>query len=210
MIPHFLARPWFSRVVFALAIAGAHARPAHAEPETSTDSAAAIDPLVATTPAAAEPTPPPAADVPAVPAQPVAPAPIDTAPAATTPRPSKADMRQRVAEILDGDNEIADRDRQGRNMVIGGSVMVGLAFVLAVAACTVAVKANIVDVVDPDNRGHRTAIGLGVASAIFVIPGAIVMPIGFVRQHDARREARQKARTGATLGLRPGGLQIGF
>lgn len=181
------------------------AEPSVNDPETPPAARVQSDPFAETAPATA-----PEAPTSDTQAQTRAPAEdSERAPASTREPPLElegVDERERMARILDGDNEIADRYRRGQGMVIGGSVALGIAITLVGVASFYGVKAEYFAPLGMAGNARKIAIGVGVAAAVVAIPGSVLLPLGLLRQRDARREARRRA----SAGLGSGGLVVRF
>ncbi|MBX7079836.1 MAG: hypothetical protein K1X88_11650 [Nannocystaceae bacterium] len=139
---------------------------------------------------------------------------VVAAPVAT---PTVVPPREAVRTLLRYDPYLAPRYRSGRNMIIGGSISLGLGTVTLMSAAAWAGVARLSDVGTYDSTTRygrdrrfgeeiRVARVVGTAGAIMAATGLILVIVGAVK----RRRAIEEARGRVYMQAAPGGLQVRF
>ncbi|HWB78267.1 MAG TPA: hypothetical protein VG755_25050 [Nannocystaceae bacterium] len=135
--------------------------------------------------------------------------------AAATPEPRVQTPKEAVRNLLRYDPYLAPRYRSGRNMMIGGGVMLGVgAFALLSTLSWAAYR--------DENRGataeerrraaheHNkwvpTARVIGLSAAVVAVTGVVLLAAGGVK----RRRAIEEARGRVFIQAGPGGMQVRF
>jgi hypothetical protein len=142
-------------------------------------------------------TPPPAAP---------APAPRITAPLMTE--------KEAIRDVLRRDPDIGARYRQGRGMVVGGAVSLGVAGGSLLTAGLFALIADFSEHSDPDDDvddydasdERSVAVGFAVTAGVLVAVGIPLVVVGARRRADAIHDARRRV----SLGMGPRGFGLRF
>jgi hypothetical protein len=131
-------------------------------------------------------------------------------PAAAAPAPALP-SHEEVRELLRHDPEIGPRYRQGRGMMIGGGVGIGVGVVtMLIGGLTAAFSDGWGDEddIDPAQARRDLNLGLGavIGGAVVIAAGATVLAFGAGRRRQAIDEATRRVQ----LGMGPRGLALRF
>jgi hypothetical protein len=138
------------------------------------------------------------------------PAPAPT-PQITAPPMSE---KEAIRNVLRGDSEIGTRYRQGRGMVVGGAVSLGVAGATLLTAGLFALLADFSENTDPyddvedyDARDEKSvAVGFAVTAGVLVAAGIPLVIVGARRRSDAIHDAQRRV----SLGMGPRGFGLRF
>jgi hypothetical protein len=125
--------------------------------------------------------------------------------------------RAAVRTLLRYDPYLAPRYRSGRNMIIGGAVMMGIGSLALLTTLSWArhsrERLNHISIDDEQRRAedHRDqsiniARGIGIVAAAMAVSGVVLVATGAVRKRRAIEEARGRVYMQAG----PGGMQVRF
>lgn len=135
--------------------------------------------------------------------------------AAATPAPRVQTPKEAVRNLLRYDPYLAPRYRSGRNMMIGGGVMLGLGtFTLLSTLTWAAYREDMHGATAEErrraahehNRWVPTARVIGLSAAVVAVTGVVLLAAGGVK----RRRAIEEARGRVYMQAGPGGMQVRF